>query len=472
MWNAHHRWQELVAGRARRVMVIGLDCVPPHFAFEQYRAEMPNLHGLMARGTYGPMHSTVPPITVPAWSAMFSGRDPGELGLYGFQQPRPGVQYGRRLVSPADVQQPRVWHWLGEQGKRVAVLFVPPSYPPEPVNGVQVSCFMTPDAQSSYTYPPELQRELEQRFGAYLMDVEDVRSAEYTRLLQELHRMTEQHFAIAEHVWRTQQPDFMAMVAIGPDRFHHAFYEHMDPRHPRYAADGPLAGAGGEFYRLLDLQLGRLLACASSDTACVVVSDHGARPLLGGIAINEWLLRMGWLRLHRYPTTVTSFSQADVDWSRTVAYGEGGYCGRVRLNLKGREPEGIVPPGEQQAWVRRIAAALAEMRGPSGEPLSQRLVEPSAYREQRGQPPELQVFFDDLAYRAIASLGHGQVHVAGDERGPDGCNHAWHGIFVAAGAGISPRGAIDHCTVYDVARTVSGLMGVTPPAGLLGEDRR
>ena len=82
----------------RRVMVVGLDCVPPRFAFDLYRDLMPNLGSLMARGVYGPMRSCEPPITVPAWSAMFSGRDPGELGIYGFQQPIAGT-YDKRLTA-------------------------------------------------------------------------------------------------------------------------------------------------------------------------------------------------------------------------------------------------------------------------------------------------------------------------------------------------------------------------------------
>lgn len=456
---------------ARRVMLIGLDCVPPQFAFHLYRDVMPNLHRLMQRGTYGPMASTVPPITVPAWSAMLSGRDPGELGIYGFQQPVPG-SYRRRLVTPNDLRSPRIWHLLGEQGKRVAVLFVPPSYPPEPVNGVQVSCFMTPTPTSDYTYPTELRRELEARFGPYEMDVEDVRCAEREGVLRALHSMTEQHFAIAEHVWQTQSPDFMAMVAIAPDRFHHAFYEYLDPEHPKYRNEGPFAGVGKKFYAMLDQQLGRLLACCDDQTACLVVSDHGARPLLGGMCINEWLWQRGYLKLRRYPECVTPLSAAEVDWESSLAYGEGGYCGRIRLNLRGREPQGIVAPEQASDLIGRIATELKALRGPTGEPMSNQVVLPSFYRKQEGSPPDLQVFFDGLAYRALASVGHGQLFVEGDERGPDLCNHDWQGIFVAAGAGIRPRGAIDDCTVYDVARTVAGLMGVTPPGDLLGKDQR
>ncbi|MBW2191752.1 MAG: alkaline phosphatase family protein, partial [Deltaproteobacteria bacterium] len=73
-----------------RMIVIGLDCAAPRLVFERYRDAMPNLRALMERGTWGPLRSSEPPITVPAWTCMVSGRDAGELGLYGFRNRVPG----------------------------------------------------------------------------------------------------------------------------------------------------------------------------------------------------------------------------------------------------------------------------------------------------------------------------------------------------------------------------------------------
>ena len=68
--------------------------------FDRFLDELPNLQRLMASGTWGPLRSVDPPITVPAWSCMTSGRDPGELGIYGFRN-RSGIRLrltgGRRL---------------------------------------------------------------------------------------------------------------------------------------------------------------------------------------------------------------------------------------------------------------------------------------------------------------------------------------------------------------------------------------
>ena len=90
----------LGAGRVSgRVAVIGLDCAEPRLVFDRWREELPNLSRLMSAGTWGPLASVDPPITVPAWSCMMTGRDPGELGIYGF---RNRSAYDYRSMSVAD----------------------------------------------------------------------------------------------------------------------------------------------------------------------------------------------------------------------------------------------------------------------------------------------------------------------------------------------------------------------------------
>lgn len=457
-----------------RLVVIGLDCVPPRFAFDLFADVMPNLGRLRARGRHGPMRSCVPPITLPAWSAMFSGRDPGELGVYGFQRPMPG-SYRRTLCGPSDLMEPRLWHLAAAAGKRVAVLFVPPSFPPEPLpGGVQVSGFLTPGDDLPFAEPQALATELRARFGRIRFDVEDFRTDDPTPVLAEVQALTAQHFGIAQHVLETRRPDLLAMVDIGPDRFHHAFFQHVEPRHPQFRSDNPFVNAGRQYYAALDRHLGELVEAVErqGDATIMVVSDHGARPLLGGICLNEWLLQRGDLVLRSPPTKVVPLSEADVDWSRTRVYAEGGYCGRLRVNLAGREPEGIVTPRQAPDVIAALAEAVSAIPGPEGQPLNHRIVPATAYRKRRGAPPDLQVFLGDLDYRAIASVGHGRLHLPGNDRGPDGCNHDWDGIFVAAGAGVTPDPRpLQDCQIYDVATTGLSLLGLPVPDGLLGRDQ-
>ena len=452
-----------------RVLVLGLDCVPPRLAFERYRHVMPNLSALMAAGTWGPLLSTTPPITVPAWASLFSGYDPGELGLYGFRNRVPG-SYALDLTSSSQLQLPMLWQRL-DAAQRACVLFVPPSFPPRALQGELVSCFLTPDAASLHTFPEALAAELRERFGPYIPDVEDYRTDDRARLLQQLYAMTAQHFQIACYLQRTRRPDLMAIVEIGPDRFHHGFWSALDPEHPQYDSAGAYRDAGLLYYAFLDRQLGLLLRAAGPDVNVLVLSDHGARPLHGCVHINEWLIRHGYLVLSHYPAQLTPWAKLEVDWSRTRVFGEGGYYSRMMLNVAGREPRGIVAQADVAGLCAQMQRELAAQAGPSGEPLKQRVLRPDeCYRVLRGLPPDLMVFWDDLNYRSSGAVGGETLFSKTNDTGPDGCNHDWHGIFVLAGPDVRARGPLREVHHGDVAPTVLKLLG-RPASELRGCDR-
>lgn len=451
-------------------MLIGLDCVPPVLAFDRYRALMPNLSALVARGAHARLRSTHPPITVPAWTAMLSGRDPGELGLYGFRKRIEG-SYQLELANSADVKVERVWDVLARHGLRSSVLAVPPSSPPFAVHGELLGCFLTPSSEQPHTYPAQLAGELHARFGAYIPDVE-VRASERAGLERALATMTRQHFAIARHLWSTREPDFMVLVEIGPDRLHHAFYADMDPEHPQHDPTSAYVGVGERYYALLDRELGELVALADDDTAILVASDHGARPLRSAFRINEWLIEHGYLTLAARPERAQPLRPDMVDWSRTEAWAEGGYYARVFLNLRGREPQGSVSACEAPALCERLRRELAAVTGPAGEPWQNEVDAPTTlYRAVRGFAPDLLAIFDQLNVRPIATVGSDGLYAARDDRDADACNHDVHGIFVCAGAGVEARGELSECAIQDVGVTALSLLGVAPPSDWLGRDR-
>jgi predicted AlkP superfamily phosphohydrolase/phosphomutase len=451
-------------------MLIGLDCVPPSLAFERYRALMPCLTALRARGAWARLRSTLPPITVPAWTAMVSGRDPGELGLYGFRM-RPAGGYELRTVDSGDVRCERVWDVLARHGKRSSLLFVPPSYPPFAVQGEVVSCFLTPDPAVEHTYPARLGAELALRFGSYLPDV-NVRVGAGEPLLHELSEMTRQHFAIARHVWSTREPDLLMLVEIGPDRLHHAFFAELDPDHPRHDPRSALRDAGERYYALLDRELAALLALADDDTAIVIASDHGARPMRGCFLVNQWLIEQGLLRLKGTPAEGTPLAPALVDWPRTRVWAEGGYYARVFLNLRGREPEGCVPAAEAEGLRAQLRAGLGAVRGPAGERWHNLVEAPEAlYRTVRGDAPDLLALFDDLNVRALSLVGAASCYAPRDPRGGDAANHDFDGVLALAGAGVNARGDLGTCQIQDVGVSVLALFGIAAPDDWLGVDR-
>jgi predicted AlkP superfamily phosphohydrolase/phosphomutase len=458
-----------VALVSRRVAVIGLDCADPRLVFERWPENLPNLHALVRRGTHGPLLSVDPPITVPAWSCMMSGRDPGELGIYGFRN-RAAHDYDSLSVADSrSVREDRVWDLLGRAGRHVVLVGVPQTSPPPPVNGELVSCFLTADPRRvPFTHPDDLRAEIEGLVGSYRVDVRNFRSDDRDRILAEIYEMTEQRFRVSRHLLDTRPWDFFMMVEIGLDRMHHAFWRFFDEAHPRHEPGHRYADAIRAYYEYLDEEIGELIDRFDDDDTVIVVSDHGARPMEGAICVNEWLAREGYLVLEEWPDAPTPFREARVDWSRTRAWGEGGYYCRLCLNVEGREPQGIVTASEYESLCAELTEGLQGLGGPDGEPLGTRVFRPAElWREQRGIPPDLIVYFGDLGWRSNGSLGHGRHWTFENDTGPDDANHDRHGLCVIAGPGV-PVGRRDDLTIYDIAPTILSQAGLEPQPAMRG----
>ncbi len=454
-----------------RLVIIGLDCAEPSLVFERWHDDLPNLARLMQQGSYGTLESCIPAITVPAWSCMMSGRDPGELGVYGFRN-RVDRSYKRMGVADGRaIHVPRLWDILSDAGWKVAVIGVPGTYPPRPVNGALVSCFLTPSTSSTYTYPEELAHQISEWVGDYLLDVPNFRSEDKERILRDIYTMCDQRFSVAHHVLRQYGPDMLMLVEMGVDRIHHALWKQMDPRHPLHVANSPLSEAIHDYYRHVDRRIGELLERCGKDTVVLIVSDHGARPLMGGICVNEWLQTEGYLSLQQRPVSPMSLDQATIDWKRTKAWGSGGYYGRIFMNVRGREPEGIIPVVEYERERTALAERLRAMLGPDGQPLGNRVFAPQQlYRSVRGVAPDLIVYFGDLAWRAVGTVGSGELYTTENDTGPDDANHAQYGMMIAYDPQYPGNGRqLEGAQIYDVLPTLLARYGLKGPAGLRGK---
>jgi predicted AlkP superfamily phosphohydrolase/phosphomutase len=459
------------AARRQRLLVIGLDCATPELVFDAWRDGLPNLRRLMDAGAWGRMNSTIPAITVPAWASMTSGRDPGELGIYGFRN-RADHSYDRMAIANATaIDVDRIWDLLSATGHRVGVLGVPPAFPVRPVNGAMVGCFLTPSAKSAYTFPPELKDEIHGWLGEeFLVDVPNFRSEDKDRILRDIYRLADHHFDVAERLLAREPYDFFMMVEMGVDRIHHAFWRYMAADHPKYEPDHRFEHAIRDYYAHVDGRVGRLLERVDDDTAVIVVSDHGARTMAGGVCINEWLIENGYLALKERPTTVTALEECEIDWSRTKAWSSGGYYARLFLNVQGREPEGIIPPDEVEAVRTELIERLASIPDPDGSPIGTVAYRPEdLYRDVRNVAPDLIIYFGHLRWRSVGSVGFDSIWTFENDTGPDEANHAQEGIFIFHDP-RRPLGGRDLGTVeiYDIAPTMLALFGQPVPEGLRG----
>ena len=460
-----------MSSTASRALVIGLDCAAPQLVFDQWLDQLPTIRGLTERGAWGVLRSCDPPITVPAWSSMTSSRSPGSLGFYGFRNRRDHSYDKLTFADSRSVRVPRVWDLLSTRGRPVIVLGVPQTYPVSRVNGVMVSCFLTPDTETSqYTYPAGLKGEIEALVGRYLVDVRNFRTDDKDRLLAEIEEMTEKRFRVAEHLLETRPWDLFFMVEMGTDRIHHGFWRFTDSEHRLYEAGNQYEQAMLDYYRALDAKLGRLLRFADEDTAILLVSDHGAKRMDGGICVNEWLRREGYLHLKEEPDGPTRLTPDLIDWSRTTAWGEGGYYCRLFLNVEGREPEGIVPADQYERVRAELKDRLEGLGDDQGRPIGTLAHRPEElYGEALGVAPDLLVYFGDLYWRSIGQVGTGTVHVFENDTGPDDANHAHEGLYILVADGVEP-GRAEERDLRDVAPTLLRLLGEEVPADMEGSS--
>jgi predicted AlkP superfamily phosphohydrolase/phosphomutase len=455
----------------QKVMLVGLDCAEPSLVFGRWRDRLPTLSGLADRGVSGRLTSVIPPITVPAWSCMMASRTPGDLGVYGFRNRSDHSYDGKFIADSTVIKPPRLWDLVGRAGGQSIVLGVPGTFPPKPLRGAMVSCFLTPGLESRYTYPPALRDEIRELVGDYMFDVTGFRTDDKEPLLAGIYEMTDKRFKLAEHLAATRPWQLFAMVEMGTDRIHHGFWKFMDAEHRRYEPGNPLEEAIRDYYVHLDGLIGSLLRHADDETLVLIVSDHGAKRLDGGIRVNEWLRREGLLALESEPDGVSTPDKVGIDWSRTTAWGDGGYYARVFLNVAGREPQGTVPAADYERVRADLARRLEAIPDEHGNPIPTRAYTPEElYDDVEGVAPDLIVIFGDLLWRSVGTIGGDEgIHTFENDTGPDDANHAQDGLWIAAGAGVSGRGELD-ANLIDVAPTVLELLGLPIPEEMRGRS--
>lgn len=445
----------------RRLFLLGLDSMPPRVLYEGMDGGgFSYLRQLLGDARRYRLRSCHPPITVPAWMVMFTGRTPGELGVYGFRHRRPG-EYGYYIVDGTRIRHPALWDLAGRRGLRAGVYGVPPTYPPRPVHGFLVTDFTTPGPEKPYTFPPWLRRELEQAAGGPPVFDIVYRSGEKDRVARDLYAMLESHQRQVEYLALRKRWDLFIYVEIAVDRAHHAFWRYFDPEHPRHEEHPVYSRVIPELYRRIDRWFERLHRRLPRDTVVVVASDHGIKAMRGAFAVNQWLAEQGYLRLRASPGELkpgTELSEDLVDWEHTVAWAWGGYYSRVFINLRGREKRGAVEPKYYEETVEQLRRDLERIRGPGGEHWRNTALRPEeVYPEVNGDPPDLMLYLDDLNWRPAGTLGWPSPYLEENDRGPDDAVHDWIGVLA----------------VYDPEGTVSpgeaGVIDIHGVRGLLEE---
>ena len=420
-----------------KVVVIGLDGATfPLLKPWMEQGYLPCLKSLMEQGVSGPLRSSIPPATVPAWQCFMTGKNPGKHGVTWFLRRQPG-SYEELPIGARNCDGRTLWELLSEDGKRAAVLNVPYSSAPPRFNGVLIGGFDTPPARmAEVAHPPGILEEVEQRFGPYRVQMNTPGLLLANRVgsmikafLTDCQAQTEYQFRVAHHLLDRDRFDFMMFYHLVPDRIQHWLWYVLDETHPWHDRDvaGRFYDRIRGYYRGLDAQIAGLIERAGPEASVIVMSDHGFGPVYKGIDLSTWLLREGYLRIKRRPLSQLKFllwklgwvpaafsrglfirllkqrmvqqwvertfaskgeveartqlgrvfnrfflQRDDIDWSRTKAYCLSGF-GMLRLNLEGREPQGAVKREDYTTVRNELVAGL------------QGLVDPTSGQLVRGQ---------------------------------------------------------------------------------------
>ena len=458
-----------IVSNRKKLIIIGLDCATPRTLFHEFIDDCPNIKKLISKGVYGKLKSSDPPITIPAWMVMATGKKAGTLGLYGFRHRKANSYNEYWIATSLSIKEPTIWDIIGEKGLKSIILGVPPSYPVKPINGCLIAGFIAPDTNSEYTYPPELKDEIKEKIGDYILDV-NFRVEDKESLLKEIYDMTKIQLKTIKYLLKNKEWNFCQFVLIGLDRMHHAFWKYFDKKHPKYEPGNKFELEMKNYYKFLDVEIGKLLNILDDDTVVMVVSDHGAKAMKGLVCVNMALEKLGLLKFKSKPKPGSRLEDAEIDWSKTYAWGWGGYYARIFLNVKGREPNGIIKKKDYEKWRDKVAKKIKSIKDDKGNKMETKVYRPEDfYGIIRGDPPDLMVYFDDLNWRSAGTVGYDSMYLMENDTGPDDAVHDYYGIFIIYDPKKDIGKELNTRNILDIAPTALDILGFKIPADMEGK---
>ncbi|WP_435335293.1 alkaline phosphatase family protein [Haloarchaeobius sp. TZWWS8] len=422
---------------APRVAFFGIDGVPYSLIADNEEV-FPNLTKLAAEGSAGPIDSIVPPESSACWPSLTTGVNPGETGVYGFQDREVGT-YDAYVPMGDDVQAKRIWDRVQEDGRDATVLNVPVTFPPQRNVQRMVSGFLSVSDLQKAAYPSELSDYLSSI--DYTLDVnaklghEEDKSA----FIENAHETTDKRFEAFKHYVEEDDWDLFFGVFMTTDRINHFLFED-------YERDGEYKEEFLEYYKKVDDYLGKLREALADDVTMVVASDHGFTTLDYEVHLNQWLREQGWLDFGTDdPQELGDIS----DDTRAYSF----IPGRVYLNLEGREPRGSVPQEDYDEVRDELKAELEAMEGPNGEKVAARVVEKEeAFRGDHDEiAPDLVVIPNHGFDLKAGFKGHENVFGKGPRNGMHSFDNA--SLFID-----DPEAKISDADLFDIAPTILDLL--------------
>lgn len=497
----------------KRVLVIGLDGATWDVLNPLMRdGKMPNLKKLLDRSAQGVLMSSIPPVTAAAWTCFSTGKNPGKHGLVDFIY-FPEHGYRVTIANSTTREAATLWNLLSDRDLRVGVVSVPMTYPPEKVNGVMVTDLMTPNASVQYTYPPELKQELLDKVGPFVITPgEGENPSEPLTYLDKVRQDVKGSADYALYLLNKEPYTFFMYVFGIVDILQHQFWNHIqvDPK-TLNETDRAIREKVLAIFTQVDDGVGEMIKAADEETTIVLMSDHGFGPMKGFMHVNNFLLDKGYLVLKSggmsaikralfragiTPQNVHLTLKAlkldlrrkvnrgraygmlrrfflsfdDVDWTKTRAFALG-HIGQIYINLKGRQPSGIVAPGDEYEKLRdQIRADLVKLKHPdTGEQMIARVLnrEEIYHGALLDNTPDLLLLPADFKYVAFGESEFASNKIVGPTLGHTG-HHRLEGIGAVIGPHVQVGAQIQNASLVDLAPTILYALGLPIPPDMDG----
>jgi len=500
-----------------KVFAIGLDgatfnIINPMIA----KGQLPNIANLMQTGCYGTLKSCTPEISPPAWSSFMTGMHPGRHGILDFFGHMP-ESYEMAFFNATSRKEKPIWTLLSELGKKVCVINVPLTYPPDKVNGIMISGMDTPSIDSDFIYPSSCRSELDEKVGGYVLEMAGRNiDKNIDKYIESLSNITKNRFNVARYLMEKDDWDLFMVVFESADRAQHNFWKYIDPEHLGYTVQGnkKYGNVIFDIYKDLDAKLGELTNNLPDNSTIVVLSDHGFGPLYKGVRLNKWLESNSYSTFH--PLNFNSHMRlwkvslieqlksimpkrlrkilsslitskaikkgrilgdilAHFDMSKTKVYPVGAW-GNLCINLKGRQPYGIVNPGKEYEDQRdEIIMKLKDLRDPAtGTPVIDKIYKrEEVYSIFPENTPDMLICWA----KGYSFIGEREMKVIGIKADRNNLftehrwsgNHRPNGILIIKGKEIKEDYQTNGAEIVDVAPTILALLSVSIPDDMDGK---
>ncbi|ASJ10331.1 hypothetical protein A3L12_02965 [Thermococcus sp. P6] len=477
-----------------KIVTIGLDGATWDVILPFVReGKLPTFKELLKGSSWGILKSTLPPVTVPAWPAFATGKNPAKFGIYNFLIVDTKTAKVR-IVKSSDVKSKKIWDYLGFYGKKSMIINHPVTYPPQKINGVMVSGMLTPPRANDYTSPPEISKELE-KLGYIIEPNPEVVKTKWDteEFIDEIISTINKRTRAVVHLMKTRPWDFFFVLFRGTDVVQHKQFQNKEKLL--------------KVYMEIDKSLATILKSIPKDTFVILMSDHGFCEFKKCFNITKLLYETGYVKVKRKEKTgknsrssilmklgisqafiLSMLRKLHLEWIRKY----------IPVSLKSRLPsstveidlkESLVYPGilftgasqylsinrdkvkDEEEYLNLRNELISKLLSLKDPKTGERVVEEAYKKEDIYSGPYLDeapdiVFLLKKGYGLSTSVDL-NAPVIEEIHSPFGTHHI-DGIFLAYGPGVKRGHKIENAKIYDITPTILHIFGLPIPNDMDG----